>query len=205
VQETVLLRSILATALVVATTAASHAAANGQITPPAVPANLQVPAEYKPFLIAQAIGTQNYICLPSGPGFAWTFFGPQATLFGDDLDQVMTHYLSPNPVEAGTPRATWRHSRDSSTVWAVAVESSTDPDFVAPGAIPWLKLQVVGAQFGPEFGHRLTPAAFIQRVATAGGIAPASGCAGAADVGKKALVPYTTDYVFYKDRTASRP
>jgi hypothetical protein len=27
------------------------------------------------------IGTQNYICLPSGAGFARTLFGPQATLF----------------------------------------------------------------------------------------------------------------------------
>jgi hypothetical protein len=37
-------------------------------------------------------------------------------------------------------------------------------------------------------------------VNTAGGIAPAAGCSAAADVGKKALVPYTTDYIFYRDR-----
>ena len=98
-----------------------------------------------PFLIAHADGTQNYICLPTATGVAWTFLGPQATLFDRDLDQVMTHYLSPNPQEAGIARATWRHSRDTSTVWAAAVETSSDAAFVAPGAIPWLKLQVLGA------------------------------------------------------------
>ena len=203
-RENALLRSALATALLVAATAAvPHAATNGRVTPPPVPENLQVPAEYKPYLIARAYGTQNYSCLPSGAGFAWTLFGPQATLFDDDLDQAMTHYLSPNPTEAGTPRATWQHSRDTSTLWALAVATSSDPAFVAPGAIPWLKLQVVGAQFGPDFGHRLTATAFIQRVTTGGGIAPATGCAVSADVGKQALVPYTADYVFYRERNAA--
>lgn len=165
---------------------------------PTVPANLEVDPAYRPYLITQAHGTQNYLCLPSSTGVAWTLFGPQATLFDDELDQVMTHYLSPNPQEAGLARATWRHSRDTSTVWAMAVEISTDAAFVAPGAIPWLKLQVVGAQYGPHQGDRLTATAFIQRVNTAGGVAPATGCAGSLDIGKRALVPYTTDYVFYR-------
>jgi hypothetical protein len=39
----------------------------------------------------------------------------------------------------------------------------------------------------------------VQRVNTQGGIAPATaGCSQAADIGKKALVPYTADYVFYR-------
>lgn len=130
-------------------------------------------------------------------GVAWTFHGPQATLFDDGLDQVMTHYLSPNPVEAGVARATWRHSRDTSTVWAAAVASSSDPALVAP-AIPWLTLQIVGAQYGPDHGRKITATAFIQRVNTAGGVAPATGCATAADIGRRVFVPYTTDYVFYR-------
>ncbi|MGE0361469.1 MAG: DUF3455 domain-containing protein [Vicinamibacterales bacterium] len=170
----------------------------GRVERPAVPANLEVDPEYRPYLITRAQGTQNYLCLPSSTGVAWTFFGPQATLFDEAMDQVMTHYLSPNPQESGLARATWRHSRDTSTVWAMAVESSTDAAFVAPGAIPWLKLQVVGAQYGPHGGDRLTATAFIQRVNTAGGVAPATGCAGTADLGKRALVPYTTAYVFYR-------
>jgi len=32
------------------------------VTPPAVPANIQVPAGSKAFLAAHAVGTQDYIC-----------------------------------------------------------------------------------------------------------------------------------------------
>jgi hypothetical protein len=49
-------------------------------TPP-VPPNLQVPEENTAFLEGHAVGTQNYICLPSASGFSWIFFSPQATLF----------------------------------------------------------------------------------------------------------------------------
>jgi hypothetical protein len=111
---------------------------------------------------------------------------------------VMTHYLSPNPQEAGIARATWRHSRDTSAVWAVAVATSVDAAYVAPGAIAWLKLEVRGAQYGPGGGSTLVRTKFIQRVNTAGGVAPATGCAAASDIGKRVFVPYTTDYVFYR-------
>jgi len=163
-----------------------------------VPANIQVPAGNKAFLEGHAVGTQDYICLPSGSGFAWTFFGPQATLFNDDDKQVITHFLSPNPFESGMPRATWQHSRDTSTVWAVAITTSSDPDFVAPGAIPWLLLQMVGAQDGPTGGNKLLETTFIQRLNTSGGVAPSTGCTQSTDVGQMALVPYTADYFFYK-------
>jgi hypothetical protein len=163
-----------------------------------MPADLEVPAGHKPFLLGYATGTQNYICLPSGPGFIWTLFGPHATLFDDDERQITTHFLSPNPDEGGTARATWQHSRDTSTVWAMATASSSDPAFVDPGAIPWLLLRVVGADAGPTGGHKLTATAYMQRVHTSGGLAPTTGCTQAPDVGKRALVPYTADYFFYK-------
>jgi len=190
-----------ATALVVAFTVSLPQPAHADhVTPPPVPANIQVPAGNKAFLEGHAVGTQDYICLPSGSGFAWTFFGPQATLFNDDDKQVITHFLSPNPFEGGTPRATWQHSQDTSTVWAFATPAttSTDPAFVASGAIPWLRLEVVGAQDGPTGGHKLTATTFIQRLNTSGGVAPSTGCILSTDVGKKALVPYTADYFFYK-------
>src|ERR1700756_1855647 len=57
--------------------------------------------------------------------------------FNDDDKQVITHFLSPHPLEGGTPRATWQHSRDTSTIWAVMTASSSDPNIVASGAIPW--------------------------------------------------------------------
>ncbi|MGH8567639.1 MAG: DUF3455 domain-containing protein [Gammaproteobacteria bacterium] len=170
----------------------------GDVISPPVPPDLEVPPGNKAFLVGYAVGTQNYVCLPSGPGFAWSFFGPQATLFNDDEKQLITHFLSPNPDEGGTPRATWQHSRDTSTVWAIAIASSSDPAFVAPGAIPWLLLETVGAQDGPNGGDKLSETTFIQRLNTGGGVMPASGCTQSTDVGKKALVPYTTDYFFYK-------
>ena len=76
------------------------------VTPPPVPANIQVPAGNTAFLVGHAVGTQNYICLPSGARRSpWTLFTPQATLFDDDDKQVITHFFSPNPAEK------WHDSR----------------------------------------------------------------------------------------------
>lgn len=166
------------------------------LTPPEVPANLAVSGA-KLYFIGQASGTQAYVCMPTTTGAAWSFYGPQATLFNAANEQVMTHYLSPNPDENGALRATWQHSRDTSTVWAVAIASSTDPNFVAPGAVPWLLLRVEGSRVGPD-GDKIAATTFIQRVNTAGGIAPLAGCSMASDIGKRVFVPYTTDYVFYR-------
>jgi hypothetical protein len=184
----------LAMAFMVSLPQPGHAA---RVTPPAVPSNVQAPAGHKAFLEGHAVGTQNYICLPSAAGFAWSLFGPQATLFDDKDKQVITHFLSPNPLESGTPRATWQDSKDTSAVWALAIASSSDPLFVAPGAVPWLLLQVVGVQDGPK-GDKLSKTTFIQRLNTSGGVAPATGCAVSTDVGRREFVPYTADYFFYK-------
>jgi hypothetical protein len=125
-------------------------------------------------------------------------FGPQATLFNDDGRQIITHFLSPNPDEGGMARATWQHSRDTSTVWAKKIASFSDPAVVESGAIPWLLLEVVGEDLGPTGGHRLTETIYIQRVHTSGGKEPTTGCTQVSDVGQQALVPYTADYIFYK-------
>lgn len=187
------------TALIVALgISASPASSQDKVMPPAVPLNLEVPAGHKPFLIARAEGTQNYICLATTSSIGWSFQGPQATLFDDEGGQILTHFLSPNPSENGTPRAAWQHSRDTSAVWAAAIASSTDASYVAPGAIPWLLLQIVGSQYGPDYGDRMMRTTFIQRVNTSGGVAPSAGCSLPGDVGTRALVPYTTDYVFYR-------
>jgi Protein of unknown function (DUF3455) len=175
------------------------------VTAPPVPPDLQPPAGAVAFLVGHATGTQSYVCLPSASGFAWTFFAPQATLFQNikwlpqDLkQQIVTHFLSPNPFEKGLPRATWQSSFDTSAVWAKLRASTTDPAFVAQGAIPWLLLDVVGAQRGPTEGAVLTPTTFIQRLNTHGGVAPSAGCSESSNVGATALVPYTADYFFYK-------
>lgn len=186
------------TTVILALAMALPAGASNDLVPPSVPPSLAVPSGYTPYTIAHAEGTQNYICMPSGKSVAWTFLGPQATLFRPDGEQIMTHYLSPNPDQDGAARATWRHSRDSSTVWAAAIASYSAPDYVEAGAIPWLLLRVVGTEDGPTWGDRLSGTAYIQRVNTSGGVAPAEGCRGNADIGTRALVPYTTLYVFYR-------
>lgn len=169
------------------------------LKPPVVPANIQVPSGNKLFLVGRAVGTQNYICLPADGGVKFILFTPQATLFKEQK-QITTHYFSPNPFEGGTVRATWQHAKDNSTVWGKVADgnSSTDPAYVAPGAIPWLLVTVVGAQAGPDDRDKLAATTYIQRINTAGGVAPSTGCASPADVGNKAFVPYTTDYLFYK-------
>jgi hypothetical protein len=173
---------------------------------PSVPPGLEVGPGHRLFLVGHAAGTQNYICLPnadSPSGVAWTFIGPQATLFPAHGVQLATHFLSPNPDEGGTPRATWQHSRDSSAVWAVAIASSTDPGFVEPGAVPWLLLAVKGTEPGTVGRGTLTDTVSIQRIHTSGGVAPATGCDAAEHVGHRALVPYAADYLFYEP--AGRP
>jgi uncharacterized protein DUF3455 len=204
-----------ATALAVAVTVSlpqlAHAA---EVTPPPVPTKLQVPEGNIAFLVGHADGTQNYTCLPcpnpttpatqcpDTSGFAWLLFTPEATLFTDADKQVITHFFSPNPDEGGKIRATWQHSRDSSIVWgggATAATHASDPDFVAEDAIAWLTLPMAGVQEGPTGGDTLTAVTFIQRLNTAGGLAPTDGCSQLANVGAKAFVPYTADYFFYKD------
>ena len=166
------------------------------LAPPHVPQELEVPAGHRPFLLGYATGTQNYLCLPAGSGFAWVLFGPQATLFNEDSTQIITHFLSPNPEEAGIAHATWQHSRDTSAVWAGLAIPSTDSNYVAPGAIPWLRLTVVGDEPGPLGGDRLTRATYIHRVNTVGGIAPNTPCN---ETERRALVPYEADYYFYRE------
>jgi hypothetical protein len=172
-------------------------AADGAVPP--MPANIQVPAGHKLYRVGRAVGTQNYVCLPSGDSVKFILSTPQATLF-EKQKQTMTHFFSPNPLEGGTIRATWQHSDDTSAVWGAAMpgHASSDPAYVAPGAIPWLLVTVVGTQAGPTGGDALSKTTFIQRLNTSGGIAPATGCGSPADVGKQAHVPYTTDYYFYK-------
>lgn len=167
------------------------------VTPPPVPANIQVPSGNTAYFVGHAVGTQDYVCLPSSTGFKFTLFTPQATLFNDREKQLATHYFSPNPYEAGKTRATWQ-ARDTSTIWGSVEDTSSDPNFVQPGAIAWLRLKVVGAQEGPSGGDTLTETTYVQRLNTTGGVAPPVGCGSAADVGNQAFVPYTADYFFYK-------
>jgi hypothetical protein len=110
-----------ATALALALMVLGQAAYAERVTPPPVPAEIEVDAGSVAFLVGHAIGTQNYLCLPSttsDTGFGWTLFTPEATLFSDDGRQLSTHFFSPKPLEIDSFRPTWQHSRDTSSVWA---------------------------------------------------------------------------------------
>ena len=221
-----ILRIACATALAVAfTVALPQPARAANVTPPRVPPNIEVPTGNTLFLVGHGVGTQNYICLPcpnpstatcpDTSGFAYILFTPEATLFEpeDNTKQLITHFFSPNrnPTESGenegTIRVTWQDSQDTSTVWAklninpdgsaASASASSDPTFVAKGAVNWLLLKAVGAEVGPTGGDTLSDTTFIQRLNTSGGLAPTD-CASSADVGKQAFEPYTADYFFYK-------
>ena len=189
------------------TASSSQAATPGGITPPPLPAGLApVPAGNELFLGTHAVGTQNYVCQPSGAGVAYVLFTPQATLFGEDGGQVITHFNSPNPFEPNTdpkvvaPRARFA-PRGSTGTRAGSGPRCTNPDgavTVDQNAIAWLLLDGVGPQNGPTGGDKLTKTTFVQRLNTKGGLAPSTGCSSLTDVGNKAFVPYTADYFFYK-------
>ena len=199
--KTVLIR-VIASAFVLAAIGSAAASAQVSGSVPPVPANLEVPAGNILFLGARAVGTQNYVCVSTGRRtLGWRFIGPQATLFVDGdgtAQQITTHFLSMNPLEANLARPVWQQSIDSSRVWGRVRSSSADPLYVAPGAIPWLLLETAGTELGPDGGGFMAQTTFIQRLNTSGGLAPATGCTDDEEIGKLALVPYTTDYFFYR-------
>jgi hypothetical protein len=190
----------------------AHAA---RIAVPPLPASLHLPPGNKPFLLGKASGTQNYVCLPAGidtagnPVYAWKLFTPEATLFSGeegDSKQLATHFFSPNPDELNADpltsqhpvRPAWQSSKDTSVVWAKTMVPA-DSVVMNAGAIPWLKLTVVGSADGKGAGV-LGKTSFIHRVNTAGGLAPAADtCDSLQEVGRQAFVPYTADYIFYTD------
>ena len=189
--------SAMVVALLVTAAVAQPAWAHKPITPPKVPDNIVVLPPNRPFLVGHALGTQNYVCLPSGSEFKFKLFTPQATLFDGAGRQITTHFFSPDPDDPlGTIRATWQHSRDTSAVWGKVVAG--DNATVDPTAIDWLRVTVTTTEGGRS--GVLARTTFIQRVNTTGGLAPSTGCSSAEDVGKSAFVPYTADYVFYTDR-----
>jgi hypothetical protein len=168
------------------------------ITPPSVPADIVVPAGFKPFFWGHAVGTQNFICVQVGAGLDWVFIGPQATLFDSSSLQIVTHFQSKNPFQSNEIHATWQHSRDTSVTWAKKLYGSTDAAYVAPGAIEWLLLEVTGGDVGPLGGNKLATTRFIHRVNTAGGLKPPTAECTAAIINTRRLVPYEADYYFYR-------
>jgi hypothetical protein len=140
---------------------------------PSVPDNLKPPAGAKIVLQARAAGDQVYNC----DGANWVFSRPDAKLLDESGKQIGSHFAGP----------TWESS-DGSRVIGKAVASAT-PD---PDSIPWLLLEAEDHQ-GNGLMASVTS---IQRLATSGGKAPATGC-DSAHKGTEARSHYTAIYVFY--------
>ena len=139
--------------------------------------SLAAPAGSRLQFHAHASGVQIY----RWTGTTWSFVGPSAVLSADagGRSMVGTHYAGPTgPV--------WESNAGGKVVGAVLKRCPSDA-----GAIPWLLLAAT-PDGGPGIFQRV---AFIQRINTAGGNAPAE--AGTA-VGEEARVRYSTEYLFYR-------
>lgn len=159
---------------------------------------------YKKLHVKDGYGTQNYVCVQKADGtFAWSFFGPQATLSKNGT-QAVTHFLSTNAdttaLDIGKLQASWQDSNDTSKVWAAAIATATNADdpMISANAIPWLTLQVKGTLAGPTGGKNLLKTTYIQRINTVAGVAPDPSSCNAGNIATRVLVPYQTDYLFYK-------
>ena len=143
---------------------------------PEVPDNLKVPAGNKVHFHVFAIGVQIYVWTVTPTVASWMFRAPEAVLFASsDGGVVGTHYAGP----------TWE-SNSGSTVVGQRLAGST-----VPNAIPWLLLQAKTTE-GPGIFARTT---YIQRVNTAGGLAPFDP---GTSMGQEARVFYTAEYYFYR-------
>lgn len=179
------IRRILVTVSVAAVAALPLAqVADAKPRVPDVPRDIRVPAGHKLFLSGHAVGVQIYACNATPDGFAWGLVAPRATLYDHKGKRIMKHYGGP----------TWE-ARDGSTVVGARVAQAS----VDPTAIPWLLLRATSTSEG-RHGDDLAKTAYIQRIATTGGLAPAAADCNAQAVGRQVEVPYTADYHFWKEK-----
>jgi Protein of unknown function (DUF3455) len=146
-------------------------AACATVSPP-VPDALAPPAGRTLATTVAARGVQVYECR----GDAWAFVGPEAELFDAHGQRIGYHGSGPH----------WTARDGSRIVGRVAARA----DAPAAGAIPWLLLttDAVGTSQGAFSG-----VASVQRIHTAGGVAPAAPC-NRNNAGAAARIPYTADY-----------
>lgn len=146
----------------------------------AVPSNLKPGADQTLAMIVPAKGVQIYECRAAkdGNGYAWAFVAPEADLFDANGKKIGRHYAGPH----------WEAADGSRIVGALKERA----DAAAANAIPWLLLATKSV--GPQ--GAFSNVASIQRVNTAGGVAPRDGCS-QAEAGKAARVGYTADYYFF--------
>jgi hypothetical protein len=147
--------------------------------PAETPAVLAPPANQSLAFVLDATGIQKYKCDATATGAAWTLVAPVAQLLNNGF-VIGTHSAGP----------TWK-SNDGSTVVGARAQGAT----IDATAIPWLLLSVVG--HGGTCLGAMSNVTAIQRLATTGGLAPATGC-NVTLLGATADVPYTAKYFFYR-------
>jgi Protein of unknown function (DUF3455) len=145
-----------------------------------LPEAVRVPIGQKLLMATTGVGEITYECREKkdmAGAHEWAFVAPVATLYGDGRKVVGKYYAGP----------TWE-SADGSKVTGKQLA-------VAPAAPGNIALQLVKAE--PAMGQgAMQGVAYIQRLNTKGGVAPAIAC-DAAGKGKRQQVAYEADYVFY--------
>ena len=150
----------------------------------AAAATISAPTDERVGFTWSAVGTQNYECKANDKGtFVWVFAAPEADLLGTDKARTGTHGAGPF----------WLALDGSRVIGSVKARADAPARADSAAAIPWLLL----ATQSTGSAGRLASVTHIQRINTAGGVAPPSGCANAADAGQQTKVAYTADYVFY--------
>jgi hypothetical protein len=146
-----------------------------------VPDKLRPDASERLAMIVPAKGVQIYECrqLRDRVGaYEWSFVAPEAELFDVAGKSIGRHYGGPH----------WEASDGSKALGAVKART----DAPKADAIPWLLLGAKSVGADGQFSR----VSSIQRVNTAGGIAPKGGCfedmAGAV-----IRIPYSADYYFF--------
>ncbi len=146
-----------------------------------LPDAVKVPAGNKVGMETVGVGRITYECREKAGAmgaYEWVFAGPDAVL-NDRGGRMVGKYYG--------PPATWE-SADGSKVTGAQVA-------VAPAAAGSIPLQLVKANPATGAGA-MNGVTYIQRVDTRGGVAPASPC-GADTKGKKEIVNYQADYIFW--------
>ena len=148
----------------------------------ALPDGVKVPAGHRVALQTVGVGEIAYECrakADAAGSFEWAFVGPKADLNGRDGARLGRYY---------GPPATWEAS-DGSRITGTQVA-------IAPAGSGNIPLQLVKAN--PAMGSgAMSGVSYVQRLATRGGVAPATPCE-AARVGRKEIVRYQADYIFWK-------
>lgn len=145
-----------------------------------LPEAVRVPAGHKQTMWTLGAGEITYECRAKAGmegQFEWAFIGPVASLMDAGRKTVGKYYAGP----------TWE-ANDGSKVTGKQVA-------VAPAMAGNIPLQLVKAEPATGMGA-MQNVAYIQRLNTKGGVAPAAAC-GAASVGQRQQVVYQADYVFY--------